>query len=416
MHDAYTAAQKHIAELEAGNSNLTHKIQKDDNDEMIKHFSKLEVEHLNLQLKYQHLKELNALQDLNKRFRVENEKVKQHYKELYDSIKLTHAKTIEKTNSLLAKIENLNAQIKGKMTCVTMPADKLKVLTPGMYAIDVESIPSRNRNNREVHLDYLKHLRESVETLREIVEEDKVEKPLDRSLASACLYTKHSQELLEYVIGTCPKHFNKRDRKIATAPLNKKKRVTFVEPGVKDSTAASGSKPRSNTKKDKTLPAKSDMKKVEDHSRNNKSSVKQTNRADYSIIYKRTVKQVWQATGKLFTNVRFQWQPTERKFTLGERRPLTRFTISKVVPVKQLESVSTSEIMITERLSNTSQKPLTRTLIEIGDPTYQTLHIRLFSNAGRTDRPLVFGLRLFKTYDGGSLAAQEFCKKVHWDG
>ncbi|GKE83584.1 hypothetical protein Tco_1557326, partial [Tanacetum coccineum] len=30
----------------------------------------------------------------------------------------------------------------------------------------------------------------------------------------------------------------------------------------------------------------------------------------------------------------------------------------------------------------------------------------------RTDRPLVFGLRLFKTYDGGSLAAQEFRKKV----
>ncbi|GJU70352.1 hypothetical protein Tco_1256611 [Tanacetum coccineum] len=57
MHDAFTAAHKRIAELEAENSNLTHKIQNDDHDEMIKHFSKLEVEHLNLQLKYQHLKE-----------------------------------------------------------------------------------------------------------------------------------------------------------------------------------------------------------------------------------------------------------------------------------------------------------------------------------------------------------------------
>nr|GEV27857.1 integrase, catalytic region, zinc finger, CCHC-type, peptidase aspartic, catalytic [Tanacetum cinerariifolium] len=56
-----------------------------------------------------------------------------------------------------------------------------------------------NWNNREVHLDYLKHLKKSVETLREIVEEARVERPLDRSLASACLYTKHSQELLEYV-------------------------------------------------------------------------------------------------------------------------------------------------------------------------------------------------------------------------
>ncbi|GJZ52097.1 hypothetical protein Tco_0606612 [Tanacetum coccineum] len=57
MHDAYTIAKKRIAELEAENSNLTLKIQKDDHDEMIKIFSKLEVEHLNLQLKYQHLKE-----------------------------------------------------------------------------------------------------------------------------------------------------------------------------------------------------------------------------------------------------------------------------------------------------------------------------------------------------------------------
>ncbi|GJX87922.1 hypothetical protein Tco_0339936 [Tanacetum coccineum] len=299
---------------------------------------------------------------------------------------------------------------------------KPKVLAPGMYAIDVEPIPPRNRNNREVHLEYLKHLKESVGTLREIVEE--------------------ARELIEYVIGTCPKDFNKRDRKIATAPLNRKKRVTFVEPGVKDATAASGSKPRSNTKKDRTLPAKSDKKKVEDHSRNNKSSVKQKNRVDSSISYKRTVinsnsnyvcktcnkclmsfnhdkcvvkslkfvikppvnkvwrvkqvKQVWRATGKLFTNVGFQWQPTGRKFTLRKQCPLTRFTESKVVLVKQPKSVSTSDIVITERLSNTSQKPLT---------SYQR----------RTDRPLVFGLRLFKTYDGGSLTAQEFCEKVYQD-
>nr|GEZ29223.1 integrase, catalytic region, zinc finger, CCHC-type, peptidase aspartic, catalytic [Tanacetum cinerariifolium]GEZ44877.1 integrase, catalytic region, zinc finger, CCHC-type, peptidase aspartic, catalytic [Tanacetum cinerariifolium] len=88
-----------------------------------------------------------------------------------------------------------------------------KVLAPGMYAIDVEPIPPRLRNNREVHLDYLKHLKESVETLHMIVEEAKVERPLDRSLASACLYTKHSQELLEYVIGSCSKDFNKREKK-----------------------------------------------------------------------------------------------------------------------------------------------------------------------------------------------------------
>ncbi|GJW18566.1 integrase, catalytic region, zinc finger, CCHC-type containing protein [Tanacetum coccineum] len=85
---------------------------------------------------------------------------------------------------------------------LTRNSVKPRVLAPGKYAIDVEPIPPLNRNNRKVHLGYLKHLKESVETLREIIEEAKVERPLDSSLAYAFLYTKHSQELLEYVIGT----------------------------------------------------------------------------------------------------------------------------------------------------------------------------------------------------------------------
>ncbi|GJY99435.1 hypothetical protein Tco_0516865, partial [Tanacetum coccineum] len=159
----------------------------------------------------------------------ENAKIKQHYKELYDSIKIMHAKHIEQTTALLTANENLKAQIHENMKCIPMDSVKPRVLAPGRYAIDVEPIPPRNRNNREVHLDYLKHLKESVETLHEIVEEAKVERPLDRSLASACLYTKHSQKLLEYVIGTCPKDFNKRDKKHVSTPLTRKKQVTFED-------------------------------------------------------------------------------------------------------------------------------------------------------------------------------------------
>ncbi|GKB84601.1 hypothetical protein Tco_0956873 [Tanacetum coccineum] len=55
-----------------------------------------------------------------------------------------------------------------------------------------------------------------------------------------------------------------------------------------------------------------------------------------------------------------KWKPTGKKFTLGEQCHLTRFTKSKVVPLQQPEHVSTSEIVITDRFSNTSQKPLTR--------------------------------------------------------
>nr|GEV68928.1 hypothetical protein [Tanacetum cinerariifolium] len=102
----------------------------------------------------------------------------------------------------IAKLESKNFNLQNKIqnddhdvmiqenhisNCGTMPAIKSKELAPGKYAIDIEPIPPRIRSTREVHLDYLKHLKESVETLRVIVEEAKVKRPLDRSLASACL-------------------------------------------------------------------------------------------------------------------------------------------------------------------------------------------------------------------------------------
>ncbi|GJV83959.1 hypothetical protein Tco_1523857 [Tanacetum coccineum] len=359
IHDAHTIIEACCLELEAELSNLREKIQNDNHNELVKRFSKLEVNHLNLQLKYQNLKEsfgnnpstpardtpdfdsafvirkmkaslqgkdnltenVTVLQEQNELFRVENAKIKQHYKELYDSIKITRAKHLEQTNALTTKNENLKAQMQTKMKSVTKDHVKPTVLAPGKHAIDVKPIPPRNRNNREVHLDYLRHLKESVETLHEIVEEAKVERPLDRSIVFACRYTKHSQELLEYVIGTCPKDFNKRDKKHAPTPLINKNQVTFEEQcdtsnsnthihvgklntqqtnvpvpastGVNCCTNASGSQPRRTTKKNKISPAKGvNKKKVEEHPRTNKSNLRTTNRVDSSSSSKRTVVQI----------------------------------------------------------------------------------------------------------------------------
>ncbi|GJY85473.1 hypothetical protein Tco_0499499 [Tanacetum coccineum] len=92
-------------------------------------------------------------------------------------------------------------------------------------------------------------------------------------------------------------------------------------------------------------------------------------------------KRVWKATGKLFTNVGYQWRPTGKKFTLGKLncgyqwRPTgKKFALGELCP-------------------------LTRLPVTCG-----------------TDHLMVFGLRLFKTYDGESLKAQELCEKVHQDG
>nr|GEW26974.1 hypothetical protein [Tanacetum cinerariifolium] len=147
---------------------------------------------------------VTVLQEQNNLFRAENEKIKQHYKELYDSIKITSAKHIEYVTDLTTKNVNLKAQILNTVNSVVKDHVKPSVIAPGKYAIDVEPLPPRHRNNREAHLNYLSHLKESVETIREIVEEAKVVRPLDSLIFSACRYTKHSQELLEYAIGTYP--------------------------------------------------------------------------------------------------------------------------------------------------------------------------------------------------------------------
>nr|GEX96569.1 retrovirus-related Pol polyprotein from transposon TNT 1-94 [Tanacetum cinerariifolium] len=65
---------------------------------------------------------------------------------------------------------------------------------------------------------------------------------------------------------------------------------TVVQARVNRCTDASGSKPRSNTKKNRISPAKSvNKKKVEEHHRTNESSLKKANRVDSSISSKRTV-------------------------------------------------------------------------------------------------------------------------------
>ncbi|GKD41900.1 hypothetical protein Tco_1266545, partial [Tanacetum coccineum] len=312
-------------------------------------------------------------------FRAEIEKVKQHYKELFESIKIMRVSTNEKTSSLLTQIKDLKAQLEGNLKVATRSSVKTKVLAP--------------------------------ETVREIVEEARVVKPLDTALNSACKYTKLSQELVEYVIGTCPKEFKERDNKVAAfIPLTRKKQVTV------NSTCR--------------MSINDTQKKVEDHPRTIKSVWTKVNRVDSSINSKHVVinlisesvckmcnkwlnssnhkmlvpmpgtptinivfnkgkqiwkpkdklsdnslnktKRVWRATGKLPTEKKFtlgklncgyQWRPTRKKFALGDMCPLIRLLVTC-----------------------------------------------------RTGHPLVSRLGMFKTYNGVTSKDQELCGKVHRDG
>ncbi|GKC18281.1 hypothetical protein Tco_1020431 [Tanacetum coccineum] len=59
----------------------------------------------------------------------ENETLKKHYKELYDSIKTTRAKTIEHTTSLIAKNDEFKAQLQEKGFAIAALTNELRKLT-----------------------------------------------------------------------------------------------------------------------------------------------------------------------------------------------------------------------------------------------------------------------------------------------
>nr|GEW16025.1 integrase, catalytic region, zinc finger, CCHC-type, peptidase aspartic, catalytic [Tanacetum cinerariifolium] len=240
MKDVFEELESEVAQsLKAELATLRDKSDQENQGELIKHFFKLEVDHLNLQLKYQNLKDsignnpptpdndtpdfdyifvigkmqasfqgkgnvirqlkkqisklqvtssdtectvkvqttdsqltkvtdpVTNLQAQNDLFRAKNDKVKQHYKQLYDSIKITHAKHIEQVTKPTAK----NVTLKNSVSKAKV---QLPVFTRTKHAVDVEPIVPRLRNNRDARLDYLRHLKESVETIRDIVEEAKV--------------------------------------------------------------------------------------------------------------------------------------------------------------------------------------------------------------------------------------------------
>ncbi|GJZ23433.1 hypothetical protein Tco_0560892 [Tanacetum coccineum] len=207
MQKAHHVVKARCLELEAELSNLRDDVRKDNYNDLLNWFSNLEANHLNLQLKYQNLKDsfqnkpsssvndtpdfnsvfvigqmkaslqgkdnviqrlkmqisqlketrseldqtidfrardfqisqltekVNGLQEQNELFRVENAKIKQHYKELYDSIKITRAKHTEQTTALKNENESLKVQLQNTVSCVTTNQVKPNLLHR-KYAID----------------------------------------------------------------------------------------------------------------------------------------------------------------------------------------------------------------------------------------------------------------------------------------
>ncbi|GKC08275.1 retrovirus-related pol polyprotein from transposon TNT 1-94 [Tanacetum coccineum] len=102
---------------------------------------------------------------------------------------------------------------------------------------------------------------------------------------------------------------------------------------------------------------------------------------------------IWKPTGHVFTKVGLKWKPTGRTFTIvGNSCPLTRFTLSKVVPPKKTTSHSVE-----------TQKP------ELKVYSRKPKNVK---NIGCPDCSLASRLWMFKTYDREPLSAHELSSKT----
>ncbi|GJX48669.1 hypothetical protein Tco_0273859 [Tanacetum coccineum] len=222
-----------------------------------------EIETINFKLEHSVAKLLFENENLRK----EREHLKLIYKDQFDSIRKTRVQSKEHCDSLIAQINaksvensDLNAQLqekvfaiatlkkelrklKGKNVVDTVVSKPSATIAPGMFKLDIEPISHRLKHNRYAHEVYLEKTIENIVTLRGLIKCARKQYPSEPLLESACMFTKHVQELLVYVSKTCPR--------------------------VKPTTSASRSKPSGNTKNNRiTRPPSSNQKnKVEEHPR-----------------------------------------------------------------------------------------------------------------------------------------------------
>nr|GEW28487.1 retrovirus-related Pol polyprotein from transposon TNT 1-94 [Tanacetum cinerariifolium] len=193
--------------------------------------------------------------------------------------------------SLKKIIENELKKLKGKNvfdTDVSRPS--VTTIAPRMFKLNLEPLAPKLLQNKDTHVDYIKHSRDHADILREIVKNARALSPLDSNLDSTCKYVQRIQEVLDSVRETCPCLSKLSKKLVVVTPMNKDKKVRFADPltsscntqiptnsnkpmlhstGVKCSTSASGSQSLGITKNDRISQPSCSNKtnKVEDHLR-----------------------------------------------------------------------------------------------------------------------------------------------------
>nr|GEW68558.1 hypothetical protein [Tanacetum cinerariifolium] len=242
----YTTLEKHCISLKSQEKDMVIKKMK----EIIKSLSG-NIKEENIKQELEEIKPINIELDHRvKKLIVENEHLKQTYKQLYDLIKSLRIQSKEQCDDLTKQVNiksgensNLNASLQEKVLVIialkeTLSKIKGKAIVdeavilhpidPVLLKIDVAPLAPKLRNNRTAHYDYLKHTQEETVTLREIVEHERLLNLLNTSLDYACKYTKQIQDLLIILKQTCPCIHNLGDKLMAVTPINKTKKVVQI--------------------------------------------------------------------------------------------------------------------------------------------------------------------------------------------
>ncbi|GJZ28075.1 retrovirus-related pol polyprotein from transposon TNT 1-94 [Tanacetum coccineum] len=233
------------------------------------------------------------------------------FKDQFDSIKQTRVRHKEQCDSLINKLnlksvenEDLKAQIQDKVYVITSLKNDLRKLkgkeivenvvhtpsvttiAPGMFKLDLVPLPPRLLQNRDAHIDYLRHTQEQANTLREIVKQAKAKQPLDRVKCSTSN------------CGSKPSG-NKRNARISQTPSRNKKNKHSLSNANSKILCATCNKSMFDGVHDKCL-----LDLVQNGNNRTKSAKKHKKQ------------NIWKPTGHVFTEVGFKWKPTGRTFTI----------------------------------------------------------------------------------------------------
>ncbi|GJV53485.1 uncharacterized mitochondrial protein-like protein [Tanacetum coccineum] len=130
---------------------------------------------------------------------------------------------------VITTLKNELRKLKGKdIVDNAAQVSNATTIAPGMYKLDLVTLATKDKNNKETHIYYLKHTMEQAAILREIVEHAKSLNHLDSASYYACKYVKLIQELLGYVRDTFLDIHKPSEKLVVVTPINKKKIVVQI--------------------------------------------------------------------------------------------------------------------------------------------------------------------------------------------